>query len=193
MKREQKQEELYRTALTIFAEYGYKKTTIEDIASAMGLAKGTLYLYAKNKLELYRDTVAWAFNRWQNRVKEAVIQVSDPVEKLMVLSHSAYEYLSGDRAFRKILERDPDLFPLFESKDPFSDINMESVSMIKAILIEGAESGVLHVPDPEQAARCLFSIYVMFIQKTYVVPEGEPVKSMFETAINLLLRGLRAH
>lgn len=193
MKRAQKQEELYRTALNIFAEYGYKKTTIEDIASAMGLAKGTLYLYAKNKRELYRDTVAWAFSRWQNRVKEAVVPISDPVEKLMVLSHSAYEYLSEDRAFRKILERDPDLFPLFESKDPFSDINMESVSMIQAILMEGAALGVLHVPDPEEAARCLFSIYVMFIQKTYVVPEGESVKSMFETAISLLIRGLRAH
>ncbi|HPB81558.1 MAG TPA: TetR/AcrR family transcriptional regulator [Spirochaetota bacterium] len=192
MKRQEKTEELYRTALNIFAEYGFKKTTIEDIASAMGLAKGTIYLYAKNKRELYRDTVAWAFNRWQNRVKEAVVVAGDPVEKLMVLSRSAYEYLSEDRAFRKILERDPELFPIFESKDPFLDINMESVSMIQAILEEGVKSGVLFVPDPEEAAHCLFSIYVMFIQKTYVVPEGESVKSMFETAISLLIRGLRA-
>ncbi len=191
MKKKEKQEEIYGKALIIFADYGYRKTAIGDIASAMGIAKGTIYLYAENKKELYRDTVAWAFSRWQTRVKNAVAMAGDPVEKLQILSHKAYEYLSDDQALRKILQHDPELFPLFESKDPFLNINRESVSMIKEILEEGTAQGVLDVPDIEETAHCLFSIYVMFIQKTYVVPEGDSAKRMFETAVNLLIRGLK--
>ena len=40
MKREAKTEEIYRAALKTFAEYGFRKTTIEDIAASLGVANG---------------------------------------------------------------------------------------------------------------------------------------------------------
>lgn len=40
-------------ALTSFSKYGYDKTRMEDIASTAEVAKGTLYLYFKNKEDLF--------------------------------------------------------------------------------------------------------------------------------------------
>ena len=190
MNREEKTEEIYRAALKVFAEYGFKKTTVEDIASELGLAKGTLYLYAADKRDLYRRAVAWAFGIWQARVKEAVAQCDGPVAKLEVLTHKAYAYLSDNSAFQKILSRDPELFPLFTSKDPYADINHESVDMLRSVLREGVACGVFEMDDVESVAQSLFSIYVMFIQKTYVAEEGDEVRVMFENAIKLIMRGL---
>jgi hypothetical protein len=107
-----------------------------------------------------------------------------------VLTHKAYGYLSEDRSLRKILERDPDLFPLFSSKDPYADINNESIEMLRSVLKEGVSSGVFDVEDIDSVAKSLFSIYVMFIQKTYVAEEGDEVKVMFENTIKLLTLGL---
>ena len=193
IKKEAKTEEIYRVALKTFAEYGFRKTTIEDIAAALGVANSTLYLYAENKKELYLKAVEWGFGVWQSRVKAAVAEAEGPILKLEVISHKAYEYLAEDKPLRKILEKDPELFPFFPSKDPFSDINRESVSMLKEILTEGVSSGLFDIPDIDAAAKFMFSIYVMFIQKTYIASEGDEADYIFENAIRLILRGLLKH
>ncbi len=192
MKKEAKQEEIYRSSLKVFAEYGYKKTTIEDIAASMDIAVGTIYLYAKNKRDLYLNSVAWGMNLWQNRVKEAVAAVAGqgPLAELEALSSTAFHYLAEDLTLRRILERDPDLLPLFESKDPYLDINRESVSMLKNILEDGTRTGLFEIQDIDEAAKCLFFIYIMFVQKAYIASEGEQVKGMFDTIISLMIKGL---
>ena len=44
-------------ALRIFAREGFFKTTVDDIAHAAGVAKGTLYLYFKDKASLYISVI----------------------------------------------------------------------------------------------------------------------------------------
>jgi AcrR family transcriptional regulator len=46
-------ERLIDVALISFSKYGYDKTRMEDIASIAEVAKGTLYLYFKNKEDLF--------------------------------------------------------------------------------------------------------------------------------------------
>lgn len=40
-------------ALELFRQYGYRRTSMEDIAQAANVAKGTLYIYFKSKDELF--------------------------------------------------------------------------------------------------------------------------------------------
>jgi AcrR family transcriptional regulator len=40
-------------ALDLFRQYGYRRTSMEDIARAANVAKGTLYIYFKSKDELF--------------------------------------------------------------------------------------------------------------------------------------------
>ncbi|MBR2188617.1 MAG: TetR/AcrR family transcriptional regulator [Eubacterium sp.] len=47
-----KEEALYKKGFQLFVDKGFVKTTIADIAKAAGLAKGTFYLYFKDKYEL---------------------------------------------------------------------------------------------------------------------------------------------
>lgn len=44
---------IIKNALRIFAKEGFFKTTVDDIAQAAGVAKGTVYLYFKDKASLY--------------------------------------------------------------------------------------------------------------------------------------------
>ena len=41
------------SALELFRQYGYRRTSMEDIAQAANVAKGTLYIYFKSKDELF--------------------------------------------------------------------------------------------------------------------------------------------
>ncbi|HAC58728.1 MAG TPA: hypothetical protein DCF73_10285 [Rhodobiaceae bacterium] len=48
-----KREVIITSALDLFRHYGYRRTSMEDIARAAAVAKGTLYLYFKSKDELF--------------------------------------------------------------------------------------------------------------------------------------------
>ena len=47
-----KEEKLYRKEFQLFVDKGVVKTTVSDIVKAAGLAKGTFYLYFKDKYDL---------------------------------------------------------------------------------------------------------------------------------------------
>ena len=47
-----KQQELIAAAARLFKANGYRATTLEDIASAVGMLKGSLYYYIRSKEEL---------------------------------------------------------------------------------------------------------------------------------------------
>jgi AcrR family transcriptional regulator len=49
-----KREAIFDAALELFGRYGYRRTSIDDIARAAGVAKGTVYLYVENKEALFR-------------------------------------------------------------------------------------------------------------------------------------------
>ena len=75
-------EKIMQSAMENFAKHGFDRTRMEDIATAAGLAKGTLYLYFKNKEDLFyaicdhnleelRNQLSRLFNRKENIILDA--------------------------------------------------------------------------------------------------------------------------
>ena len=56
--KKQKKNALLQTAFDLFRDKGFAKTTISDIVSDAGLAKGTFYLYFKDKYDLRDKLIA---------------------------------------------------------------------------------------------------------------------------------------
>jgi TetR/AcrR family transcriptional regulator, repressor for uid operon len=75
-------EKIMQSAMQNFAKNGFDRTRMEDIAASAGLAKGTLYLYFKNKEDLFyaicdhnleelRNQLSKLFNRKENIMLDA--------------------------------------------------------------------------------------------------------------------------
>jgi len=59
-RREQKlhrQEEILAAAFKVFAKHGYEATRMDEVARQAGIAKGTIYLYFRDKERLFRAVV----------------------------------------------------------------------------------------------------------------------------------------
>jgi len=56
-RKEARPQELVAAALNLFVARGYAATRLEDVASAAGVSKGTVYLYFANKEELFKAVV----------------------------------------------------------------------------------------------------------------------------------------
>jgi AcrR family transcriptional regulator len=53
----QRQEEILQAAFQVFAAHGYEATRIDQVAQQAGIAKGTIYLYFRNKERLFQAVV----------------------------------------------------------------------------------------------------------------------------------------
>jgi AcrR family transcriptional regulator len=52
-----REERILDAAATLLGRWGYRKTTIDDVAREAGVAKGTIYLHWKDKTELFRAAI----------------------------------------------------------------------------------------------------------------------------------------
>jgi AcrR family transcriptional regulator len=190
MDRQEKTIRILEAALRTFARYGFKKTTLEDIAGELGMTKGNLYLYVKDKRDLYERSVAHAFREWQERVAGDMEGKKDVVVRFRVMCVKAYQYLSLNEDLQSVVLRDPTIFTLSPGEDRFYSVNAAAVEMIREVLEQGIRENRFRKMDVESMAEFLFSIYVMFIIRTYVKPEGKPVEAVFEAAVDLMINGL---
>jgi AcrR family transcriptional regulator len=190
MNREEKLATIYEAALRVFARYGYRRTRVEDIADELGMTKGNLYLYVENKRDLYEKAVAHGLFRWQEMVVKAIEKIDDVVEQFLVMCKKSYSYLSRDVSLRTVLVNDPTVFPLSSKEDPFYEINHASTQLLREVLQRGVRQGKFREVDVDQVSELLYSVYVMFIIKTYVKSEGKSTQKIFEQGLDIILHGL---
>ena len=76
--KQQKLEALFKSAYDLFLTQGISKTSIHDIVQKAGVAKGTFYLYFKDKYEIRDRLIAKTAGRLFMAAHDALEQGSDP-------------------------------------------------------------------------------------------------------------------
>lgn len=61
--KEQKRNSLLDSAFTLFIDNGFNKTSIADIVKKAGVAKGTFYLYFKDKYDIRNHLISHKANQ----------------------------------------------------------------------------------------------------------------------------------
>ena len=95
MKETEKHSLIMNAAATIFAKYGYKKTTVDEIVSAAGISKGLFYHYYTDKKQLYLclyNTYVDILNT--NIKKEVDTNETDFFERLKQISHIRIAFIN---------------------------------------------------------------------------------------------------
>src|SRR5690242_8186412 len=87
-RKEARPEEIVVAALETFAEHGYAAARLDDVARRAGVTKGTIYLYFKNKEDLFqavvRQTVVTKLARAEEEVREYRGSASDLLRNMLV-------------------------------------------------------------------------------------------------------------
>jgi len=189
-KKEARIEEICRAALKSFATYGYRKTTLGDVATELGMTQSNLYFYVKDKKELYERAVSFALEQWQQHVTGAIENEKDVRKRFLVMCSKAVEYLLEDNELRGILVRDPDIFPMVGDDDPYEAINHRSAEMIRAILDQGMTENAFRPLDLEKTSQIILMIYKMLVIHTYIRTDEKTVREIFGQILDLMTQGL---
>ncbi|HDQ03411.1 MAG TPA: TetR/AcrR family transcriptional regulator [Deltaproteobacteria bacterium] len=87
--REKKRAEIAQKAIEVLAKRGFQATTIQDIANAAGLGKGTIYHYFKTKEEILWAVSEQMFRETERSLGAALLRINEPMDKLVTLIEEA--------------------------------------------------------------------------------------------------------
>ena len=71
-----REERLLDVAATLLVRWGYRKTTIDDVAREAGVGKGTIYLHWKDKNALFRAAILREQQRFNAELQRRI--AADP-------------------------------------------------------------------------------------------------------------------
>jgi len=94
-----KSELIIQAALNIFYQRGYGSVSIEEIAREAQVAKGTIYLYFKDKDELFFRSVLYVLNFIETTTKEAAVDSKDPFQTLGKIAYGHLHSLRQNKHF----------------------------------------------------------------------------------------------
>ncbi len=145
---------IVRAASEVFGRYGYRKTTVEDIARQLHLVKSSLYYYFSGKEDIFNAVVHCEAKKVRRLLSAILEQNDDPRTRLRKY------ILARMQALKEISERYPSIFdPSLVHYDFIEHIRRKydrsEQIIIGRILKEGMNREVFYVQDPTLAATVI--------------------------------------
>ncbi|TAJ66663.1 MAG: TetR/AcrR family transcriptional regulator [Chitinophagaceae bacterium] len=133
-------EEILREAQQLFRQYGVKKTTMEDIAKAMGKGKSTLYYYYCSKEEIFDAVILKEMGEVFNQVKQAVAKAVTAEDKLRAFTLTKIKAVQKYANLYKIVKGEMQE-NLHCMKHLHTEYDTHEIKLVKEILKYGVSNG----------------------------------------------------
>ena len=172
--------------------FGPRKTTVVDVARALGVSHGAVYRHFPSK-EALREAVA---RRWLARITGPLAAIA---ERDGTATERLHAWLSALAAAKrsKVLD-DPELFAGYailaeETRDVVSEHVAALVGQLAGIVESGVAEGEFRAVDPDRTAAALFDATVRFHHPAHAYEWLQaPGDEALNAVLDLLLDGLRA-
>lgn len=103
------------TAGQIFSRYGFKKTTMDEVARALKMGKSSIYYYFPGKEDIFEAVVLHEANILRNELTKAIKSVESPIEKMekyIFIRMKTFEKLAN--YYNAIFDKNLDHFDFIE-------------------------------------------------------------------------------
>jgi TetR/AcrR family fatty acid metabolism transcriptional regulator len=184
-------QKIIAAAVKIFAQKGFFETTVDDIARSVKIAKGTVYLYFKDKPSLYLGIIEQHFSLAVSSLEEIRGMNLSCIEQLQMITDTWLEYM-----FKFKHE-----FPMFGMENvnltrrimkgirPILFVRLRAIiDQVTGIIKTGIKNGEFRAIDPQLGA-----IYFLNVIRTAFLIRNLPIKfkKSKKGVMNMFLLGLK--
>ncbi len=168
--------EILEAARRVIGQVGYADASMDRIAQAAGIAKGTLYLYFKNKESLLLASFEHGFSLLMERTRAATQRTRGSTAKIAELVRAFMEHSSEHQVFFRGLRQRPDLGPegVSEVADQLRKLIDEYIQLVTGFVERGIRAGEFRKVDAQRTARFLVELLHGVLAER--VREGEPFR-----------------
>ena len=184
------QKQIIIAAGETFHRFGYKKTTMDDIALSAGKGKSSLYYYFKNKEEVFEAVVDMEAQHIINDIHEALAETELPLDKLRkYIRIRMQRFVARGNLYLALNDNFLATFSFIEKiRIKHQDWEME---VITEILKEGITRGDFKIVDPQFMGHIILTAMIGFEYPLLKNPDSNiKFERKIEQVINLLFFGI---
>lgn len=200
-KKEARPSEILDAALNLFVEKGFRATTMEDIAKAAGVTKGTPYLYFQNKEDIFKEVIRQTMVAHIGSFEEQARNHTGTISELLIALYDAWWRQVGATKLSgicKLMMAEAANFPELASFY-FDEVIRPARAMTAKVLERGIASGELRPVAIEIAVDALMAPLLTSIIWQYsfgAVPNTNTGMSdpqlFIQESLQIMLHGLAA-
>ena len=192
MQREERREQVLRSAMEVFAHKGYHATSVGDIIKRAQIARGTFYLYFETKRQIFEAILEMALQGLVSRLHRIELspQSPPPLEQLRANVGRVIAFLLSERELTQILLRHADgLDADFDRRlSQFYDTVM---NLIEGVLRAGQLMALVRPCDRRIVAACILgSIKEVMTRLTSETGQAPPLHVVVDEVVSFGLRGI---
>ncbi|MCK5836812.1 MAG: TetR/AcrR family transcriptional regulator [Desulfobacula sp.] len=181
---------ILNSAGAVFAELGFYKATISQIAAQAGVADGTLYLYFKNKDDILYQFITFKTNVVFKKMHAAVEKGRNAEEKLRRLIRCHLEEFQNDKNMAIIFQSE--VRYLRDIEFQIKDISKMYLDLLSDIIDQGQIEGTLRQDLFVGLVKRFILGAVEGVISTWVSADGRyDLVSMADPLVDLYLTGVR--
>ncbi|MBW2091204.1 MAG: TetR/AcrR family transcriptional regulator [Deltaproteobacteria bacterium] len=188
--KQEKMDSILNTAKKLFARYGLRKTSIEELARMARVAKATIYNYFGSKDSVYLEVLRLEMSELVEKVSYLVDQESLPRDKLAAFIKAKFRYM-GKAINILNLDREGTENLLPGAKSIRNELFNREVDIIHSILVDGVKKGFFYLNHPLVTARAI-ALALRGFELYWLVQESEEkIEYYLDELMAILLYGLR--
>jgi len=186
----EKYNKILDSAGAVFAEYGFYKATIAQIAARAGVADGTLYLYFKNKDDILYQFISFKTDVVFKKMRAAVEKGQNAEEKLRYLIRCHLEEFQNDKNMAIIFQSEVRYLRDIESQ--IKDISKMYLDLLSDIIEQGQTEGSMRQDLFVGLVKRFILGAVEGVISTWVSAAGRyDLVSMADPLVDLFLTGVK--
>jgi AcrR family transcriptional regulator len=197
--RKRRRRQIMVAAKKVFSIKGFTKTTMEDIARKAELSPGTLYLYFKNKDELYASLSVEILDHLYSKLKRVYVKESlSPKRRIEFLKQTLFEVYEFDPLILVNLFHLQSSDILKNLSEPMlahiRDRSQQTIELISRIFEEGISGQVFIEKAPKELSNVIWALFSGIVlweeSKRIINDQSAPVNPIFDTAFEIFSRGI---
>jgi AcrR family transcriptional regulator len=179
---------IFELAAGIFTKKGYHKTTVEEIAAAVGVSKGTIYYYFKNKEELYLAILREGVDLFHGELLKAAERAVSPQEKIkeLIRGHFIFCEQEKDLVFLFLKELGSTDF----SREILANMLAKCLQVFRSVIEEGIAKKVFRPVNPEILTTALFGMLTITAFHYLSYSRGIPLEPAGTAIEDILFNGI---
>lgn len=183
---------ILEAALQLFSRQGYENTSINQLAQAAGVGKGTIYSYFQAKSEIFltfcEDQLAFVY--------QELAEKSHPdtplIEQLLTLFMGEFRFVSRHKEFGRILMRET-VFPKELTVERSQELDNKYISIMVPMFKQAQKRGELRTDlELTLVVGHFYALYIMTISGWYMgrLHTEEDVAMAMDSLFQQALQGL---
>lgn len=185
-----KEEQILNAAKKLFTNYGFKKVSMDEIASEAGVTKKTVYTYFSSKEELLKYCIKEELQNMRKIIENVESKKLDFMETVHQVIYNLLKYKKNCK-FLKMLFKESEILKNEQLKDNLKIVDKEIQNYIRKELELAIQKEKIEVQNVDIMTFLIYKMYIALMIDWNEDYKKLDEKEIADNILHFLVNGLK--